>query len=159
MKEPAAIDVSGQIPAFFTIVPQRFHILTLSEYHNFSPVSQQRIAAGIQPYINDYPAGNFSFPGLDAFPNLIVGFGEGNGVQLGPDPNAPQFGAQDFYQVVDNIGWIKGDHNFKFERRLPLLHFATGLHATRSWRLRLPSFDGYFTDQVPDYPRNARSAI
>ena len=144
-------DVSGQIPAFFTIVPQRFHILTLSEYHNFSTYLNNELRLGFNRYFNDYPAGNFSFPGLDAYPNLIVGFGEGNGVQLGPDPNAPQFGAQDFYQVVDNISWIKGDHNFKLGGEYRYYISPQGFTQRVRGDYDYTSFDGYFTDQVPDY--------
>ena len=69
---------------------------------------------GFNRSTQDYPTSNSSFPGLDAFPNLIVGFGESAGVQIGADPNAPQFGIQNFYQFADNISWVKGRHNFKF---------------------------------------------
>ncbi len=146
-----ANDIFGQIPAFYTVVPQRFHILTLSEYHNFSTYLNNELRLGFNRYFNDYPAGNFSFTGLDAYPNLIVGFGEGNGVQLGPDPNAPQFGSQDFYQVVDNISWIKGDHNFKFGAEYRYYISPQGFTQRVRGDYDYTSFDGYFTDQVPDY--------
>jgi len=35
-------------------------------------------------------------------------------LQLGPNPNFPQGGTQNTYQVTDNISWVKGRHNFKF---------------------------------------------
>ena len=60
----------------------------------------------------NYPAGNAVFPGLGTFPNLNIN--EFNGIQLGPDPNAPQFGIQNLYQFVDNVSWVKGKHTFKF---------------------------------------------
>ena len=35
-------------------------------------------------------------------------------MNIGPDPNAPQFTIQNTYQVVDNVNWVKGKHSFKF---------------------------------------------
>ena len=37
-----------------------------------------------------------------------------SGIQIGPDPNAPQETIQNTYQGVDNLTWVKGKHNFKF---------------------------------------------
>ena len=37
-----------------------------------------------------------------------------NGVQLGPDRNAPQETIQNLYQFVDNVSWVKGKHNIRF---------------------------------------------
>jgi hypothetical protein len=145
------IDVSGQIPTFWTSVPYRYHIFTLSEYHTFSPNLTNELRVGFNRSTNDYPGGNFSFPGLDAFPNLIVGFGEGNGVQLGADPNAPQFGSQNFYQAVDNIGWVKGRHNLKFGGEFREYISPQGFTQRQRGDYDYLSFDGYFTDQVPDY--------
>ncbi|HEV2470154.1 MAG TPA: TonB-dependent receptor [Candidatus Sulfotelmatobacter sp.] len=145
------IDYSGQIPAFWTIYPQRYHIFTLSEYHTFTPFLSNEVRLGFNRNSNNYPAGNFSFPGLDAYPNLIVGFGEGNGVQLGPDPNAPQFGYQDFYQVVDNVSWIKGKHNFKFGAEYREYISPQGFTQRVRGDYDYTTFNLYFTDQVPDY--------
>ena len=58
------------------------------------------------------PVGNFQFPGLDVFPNITIE--EDLNLQLGPYDNAPQSGAQNTYQVVDNLNWTKGGHTFKF---------------------------------------------
>src|SRR5204863_7311616 len=62
-------------------------------------------------FSNIVDAGNFSFPGLDAFPNLTFG---DLSLQLGPDPNGPQFTIQNLYQATDNVSWIHGNHSFKF---------------------------------------------
>ncbi len=58
-----------------------------------------------------FTAGNFSFPGLASFPNLTFDDTEN---QIGPDPNAPQFGIQNVYQATENIVWVKGKHTMKF---------------------------------------------
>lgn len=145
------IDTSGQIPDFWLPVPYRYHIFTFSEYHTFNPNLTNEVRVGFNRSTNNYPGGTFPFPGLDAFPNLIVGFGEGNGVQLGADPNAPQFGSQNFYQVVDNIGWVKGRHNFKFGAEFREYISPQGFTQRQRGDYDYLSFDGYFTDQVPDY--------
>jgi hypothetical protein len=35
-------------------------------------------------------------------------------LNIGPDPNAPQAGIQNVYQLADNVSWTKGRHDFKF---------------------------------------------
>lgn len=142
---------AAQIPGFWLPVPIRYHIFTLSEYHTFNPNLTNEFRVGFNRTTNNYPGGKFAFPGLDAFPNLAVGFGEGNGVQLGVDPNSPQFGAQNFYQTVDNLSWVKGRHNFKFGGEFREYISPQGFTQRQRGDYEYTSFDGYFTDQVPDY--------
>ena len=143
------LDVSGQIPEFWTVVPTRNEIITASEYHTFSPSLSNEVRIGFNRNTQTFPTSNSSFPGLDAFPNLIVY--EGAGVQIGADPNAPQFGVQDFYQVVDNLSWLKGKHNFKFGGEFREYISPQGFTQRVRGDYNYTSFNGYFTDQVPDY--------
>ncbi len=46
------------------------------------------------------------------FPNITL-FDLGNGLNIGPDGNAPQFTIQNFYQFVDNVSIVKGKHTLK----------------------------------------------
>jgi hypothetical protein len=48
---------------------------------------------------------------LDAFPNLTI---DDMGVNIGPNPNAPQYTIQNMYQGSDNLTWIKGAHTLTF---------------------------------------------
>ena len=146
------IDISGQIPAFWTPLPQKFHVFTFSEYHNFSPNLTNEVRVGFNRFSQTYTDGGFSYPGLDSFPNLYVGIGEVNaGPQLGPDPNAPQFTVQNFYQIVDNVSWIKGNHNFKFGAQYGEYISPQGFTQRKRGDYDYLTFEGYFTDQVPDY--------
>lgn len=145
------IDVAGQIPTFWTNIPTKYDLFTLSEFHTFRPNLSNEIRLGFNYNGQTIPAGNFSFPGLNAFPNLIIGFFEGNGVQIGPDGNAPQFGFQDFYQVVDNVSWVKGRHNFKFGGEYRQYISPQGFTQRVRGDYDYTSFNQYFTDQVPDY--------
>lgn len=146
------IDIAGQIPTFWTPLPQRFHVFTLSEYHNFSPNLTNEVRVGFNRFSQTFTDGGFSYPGLDSFPNLIVGFGEVNdGPQIGADPNAPQFAVQNFYQIVDNVSWIKGNHNFKFGAQLGEYISPQGFTQRKRGDYDYLTYEGFFTDQVPDY--------
>lgn len=105
------IDTAAQLPVFYTTSPTTYYIGTFSEYHNFTPNLTNELRLGYNRYNNTTPAGNFQYPGLDSFPNIQV---SDLNLQIGPDPNAPQFTIQNTYQLVDNVSWIKGRHTFKF---------------------------------------------
>ena len=105
-------DTSASLPTFWTTLPQRFWVVTLSEYHNFGTNVNNEFRFGYNRYSQFYPVGNQIFPGLGTFPNLQ--FYELRNLQLGPDPNAPQTTVQNLYQMVDNVSWVKGKHNFRF---------------------------------------------
>ncbi len=105
-------DTGAQIPTFFTTLPVRFHLFTLSEYHTFSPSVSNEFRLGFNRFAQVFTVPDIQFPGLAMFPNLT--FDDLNSVDVGPDPNAPQGTVQNTYQVVDNLSWVKGKHNLKF---------------------------------------------
>jgi hypothetical protein len=106
------IDIAAQLPAFFLTRPENRYLATVAEYHTFSPSVTNEFRLGYNRFTQPIPAGNFSFPGLNTFPNLTVD--ELGGLQLGPNPNAPQSTVQNLYQGTDNITWVKGNHTLKF---------------------------------------------
>ena len=108
------IDQSANLAAFYTVEPFRYHLFTLGEYHSFSSSVLNEFRIGYNRYYNILPDGGFKYPGLDAFPNIQLFDLGGNGLQLGPDSQAPQFTIQNTYQFVDNISWTRGAHTFKF---------------------------------------------
>ena len=95
------IDTNANLPVFYLSRPFKFHLVTINEYHTFNSNTQNEFRLGYNRYFNQTPAGNFSFPGLDSFPNLQ--FFDLNGAQIGPDPNAPQFTIQNTYQASDTL--------------------------------------------------------
>jgi hypothetical protein len=106
------IDTQATLPAFYLVQPFRWYLFTLGEYHTFTPAVLNEFRIGFNRYSNTTPTGNFSYPGLDVFPNVLLN--DLGGVNIGPDPNAPQFTIQNLYQAVDNVTWTKGAHAFKF---------------------------------------------
>jgi hypothetical protein len=107
------IDTAAELPAFFQPLPFRYHLLALSEFHNFTPNLINEARIGFNRYYNSTPSGNYSFPGLDSFPTFTFQL-DMDYLPLGPDGNAPQSTVQNLYQVTDNISWVKGKHSLKF---------------------------------------------
>ncbi len=112
LNRTGGVNTGAQLPVFYTIVPVNDYLITLSEYHNFTPNVVNELRLGYNRNSQTEGAGDFKFPGLDQFPNLV--FGDLGGVQLGPNGNFPQFGYQNTYQLNDNVTMTKGAHSFKF---------------------------------------------
>jgi len=105
-------DTAANLPVFFTTQPNKYHLFALSEYHTFTSNLTNEFRIGFNRFSNVIGAGNFTYPGLDQFPNLQ--FYDQGFISIGPDGNAPQFTIQNLYQATDNIGYVKGKHDFKF---------------------------------------------
>jgi Carboxypeptidase regulatory-like domain len=107
------IDTSAALPAFFLALPHIYHLIALSEYHDFTPNFINEVRVGFNRYYNITPAGSTTFgTGVVGFPNLT--YEDQGATNLGPDPNAPQSTIQNLYQLTDNVSYIHGKHTFKF---------------------------------------------
>lgn len=106
------LDNAAQLGTFFAPYSITFALVNVSEYHTFSPNVTNEFRLGFNRFNENIPAGNFNYPGLDVFPNITL-FDLGNGLNVGPDGNAPQFTIQNFYQIVNNVSFVKGKHTFK----------------------------------------------
>ncbi len=141
------LDNTASLPAFWTTLPQRFYLVTLAEYHTFSPNVTNEFRIGFNRFTQYYVVGNFKFPGLDVIPNIDL---DDLGVSLGPDGSAPQYGIQNTYQLVDNLSWTKGKHAFKFgfdgRRAISPQHFIQRERGEYEYS----NLQDYLTDQVPD---------
>jgi hypothetical protein len=109
----AALDTAAQLPEFFTPLVQPFHLATISEYHNFTPSVTNEFRVGFNRFAQTFVVGNQTFlPTLDAFPNITIN--DLGDLNVGPDPNAPQYAIQNTYQAVDNLTWVKGPNTLTF---------------------------------------------
>ncbi len=105
-------DANGFPAVFFGINPTNSYLVTLSEYHTFTPTLTNEFRLGFNRSSQHITVfGNQSFSGLDQFPNIDVY--ELN-AGYGPDSGAPQFTIQNLYQLTDNLSWTKGKHSLKF---------------------------------------------
>ncbi len=106
------ITTSPNLPAFSNNRTIRQRLLTLSQFHTFRPTLFNEFRVSYSRYADSIPAGDFQYPGLDVFPNITIE--QDLNLQLGPFDGAPQGGTQNTYQLVNNMTWVKGKHNFKF---------------------------------------------
>ena len=108
-----AIDNTPNLPVFYTSLEQPFHLINISEYHTFSPTISNEFRVGYNRWAYNYTVPNLTFASnLDQFPNITID--ELNNINVGPDPNAPQYSVQNTYQATDNLTWVKGAHTLKF---------------------------------------------
>ena len=108
----SGISTAANLPVFYTPLPNKFHLVAISEYHTFRANLTNELRLGFNRFAQTVTAGNFAFPGLDSFSNLV--FKDLNSLQLGPNPNAPQGTIQNTYSAAEAITWTKGAHTLKF---------------------------------------------
>jgi hypothetical protein len=142
------LDNLANLPAFWTTLPQRFWLTSLSEFHNFTPNVTNELRLAYNRFTQYYLLPNFQFPGLDKFPNITID--NDLALQIGPDSNAPQFTVQNTYQLVENINWTTGKHTFKFgfdgRKLISPQHFIQRERGDYNW----PDLQSYLLDLVPD---------
>src|SRR5262249_32764714 len=105
------IETEVQLPSFFSPVRYSAHLASLSEFHTFAPNLTNELRLAYSRRVEDRPAGNQRFPGLDAFPNLTF---DDLSLGIGPYGQYPQGSRNNTFQLVDNINWVKGRHSLKF---------------------------------------------
>ena len=107
----ADIDNAANLPVFFVALPSKQRLFSYTLIHNFSDklINETRLA--FRRSSQNFPVPGINFPGLSVFPNITL---DDLGLNIGPDQNAPQFGIENNYQIVNNLTWLRGNHTFKF---------------------------------------------
>lgn len=144
----AQIDTAANLPVFYTFNNNTYHVATLSEYHNFTPTLTNELRFGYNRLNQPVSAGNFSFPGLDAFPNLSF---NDLGLDIGPNDNAPQTTIQNTYQLQDNVTWVAGKHTIQggFDGRRAISPQTFTQRSRGDYIYN--SLDVFLKDLTPDY--------
>jgi hypothetical protein len=106
----AGIDTNAQLPVFYTAIPDNRHLFSLAEFHTFNATSLNEFRVSYSRKNNNYPVGDFKFPGLDQFPNLT--FDDLN-LQVGPDSSTPQGYIQGQLEATDNFTKTFARHTIK----------------------------------------------
>ncbi len=106
------IDNVANLPAFFLPRPVRQNLIAISQFHTFSTTMLNELRLGYNRYTSVTSAGDFKFPGLDQFPNLLIQ--QDLNLQIGPNQNAPQATKQNTYQLSENLTWFRNKHELKF---------------------------------------------
>ena len=107
----ADIDNRANLPVFFIPIPSKQRLFSYTLIHNFSASLINETRGAFRRSSQNFPVPNITFPGLNVFPNVTL---DDLGLNIGPDPNAPQFGIENNYQLVDNLTWLRGNHTLKF---------------------------------------------
>src|SRR5262249_898161 len=100
------------LSAFFLLRPIRTTLISISQFHTFSPSIANELRLAFNRYTSTTIAGDFKYPGLDVFPNLQIQ--QDLNLQIGPNPSSPQATIQNTYQLSDNLSWFKNKHDLKF---------------------------------------------
>jgi len=106
-----AIDTAASLPQFFQLTPTDTRLFSYTLLHSFTPTLTNETRLAYRRLNSNLPSGSFSYPGLDQFPNIGL---NDLGLNIGPDGNAPQFGIENNYQLVDTVAWQHRSHSFKF---------------------------------------------
>ena len=148
LNRTGSIDTAGFPAAFFQTVPANAYIVTFSEFHTFGPALVNEFRLGYNRDSSVDSVGSQKFPGLDAFPNIVI---YELGVEIGPDPNAPQGGIQNQYQLTDSLSWTKGSHTLKFGfdgwKQISPQFFTQRSRGDYEWSY----LSDYLFDYNPDY--------
>jgi hypothetical protein len=104
------LDFIAALPVFFAPSPNINNSLSISEFHNFSPSLENELRVSYSRNNQNIGAGDFKYPGLDAFPNIAI---DDLQLQIGPDPNTPTGSIENLSQLQENLTKTWGRHTFK----------------------------------------------
>ena len=104
------LDAIANLPVFFEPSPNVNNSVSVSEFHNFSPSLENELRVSFSRNNANITAGDFKFPGLDAFPNISI---DDLGLQIGPDPNTPSGSIENLSTLQDNLTKTFGRHTLK----------------------------------------------
>jgi hypothetical protein len=104
------LDFNAALPVFYQPSPVTNNSISVSEFHNFSASMENELRLSYVRNNANTPAGNFTFPGLDAFPNIAL---DDLQLQIGPDPNTPSGNIENLSQLQENLTKTSGRHTFK----------------------------------------------
>lgn len=142
-----ALDNAANLPTFWTTLPQRYYLVTIADIHTFSPNLTNEFRLGFNRFSQFYTTPNVTWPGLDMFPNIQ--FDNDLGLQLGPDPNAPQYTVQNTYELVDNVTWTKSKHTLKFGADIRDVISPQQFIQRMRGDYNYATIEGFLLDQVP----------
>lgn len=107
----SGINTTAVLPVFYVPQPNDTYMLSLSEFHTFSPTWQNEFRAAFSRNVQKVPAPTQTFPGLNAFPNLDL---DALNLQIGGGQDEPSGFIQNVFEAQDSVTKVWGRHTFKF---------------------------------------------
>lgn len=106
------IDNVPNLPVFFVLQPNENRLFSYTLTHNFSSNVTNETRLAYRRSVSDSPVAPVTFPGLGGvFPNIEL---RDLGLNVGPNPNFPQSGIENNYQLINNLSILAGNNSFKF---------------------------------------------
>ena len=105
------IDAQPILPAFYVSQPNNTYMLSLSEFHSFSPTWQNEFRGAFTRNVQQVPISSQTFPGLNVFPDLDI---DPLQLQIGGGQTVPSGSIQNLFEVQDSMTKVWGRHTFKF---------------------------------------------
>ena len=102
------LQLPASLPAFNVNSPNNNYLLSVSEFHNFTPTLQNEFRSSFSRNVNYLGLPNIKFPGLDVFPVITI---DNLGATMGPV--GPQGSIQNLFQAQDNLSKVLGRHTIK----------------------------------------------
>jgi hypothetical protein len=148
LNNQSLIDNTATLPVFFTLLPIKGRLFSYTLTHSFTPTVTNETRLAYRRFFQVFQVPNISFPGLDQFPNIGL---RDLGVDIGPNPNAPQFTIENNYQIVDNLTWSRGAHSIKFGGDFRKLISPQSFVQRQRGDYQYNSTDLFLRDIAPDF--------
>ncbi|MDP9113908.1 MAG: carboxypeptidase-like regulatory domain-containing protein, partial [Acidobacteriota bacterium] len=136
-----------ELAAFFQSRDIGRHLFMLEELHSFTPSLLNELRLGYTRMNDNIPSGNYSYPGLTAFPNIVI---QDLSLQIGPYSASPQSYVLNSYQLIDNVTWTKGRHTLKFgaegRKYISSIRLPSAVRGDYEYR----TLQRFLLDQSPD---------
>lgn len=146
------IDPTANIPTFFTPIKLSNHLANLTWFRSITPGLTNELRLGYNRRVDDRPAGDFQFPGLDAFPNLQF---NDLGLIVGPRGTYPQSTRSNTFQLSNNVNWITGRHTFKFGYDGRKLNSSNFFVQRNRGDYQYNSLERYLLDITPEFAQRS----
>jgi Carboxypeptidase regulatory-like domain/TonB-dependent Receptor Plug Domain len=134
------------LPQFFVNSPNNNYLLSISEFHNFTPTLQNEFRSSFSRNVNSLPVPGITFPGLNVFP--VIQIDELNGIALGPD--GPSGSIQNLFQLQDNLSKIWGRHSIKIGYHFTDVILTNYFIQRVLGNYEYSTFEQYLKDLTPD---------
>jgi hypothetical protein len=107
----SGIDAQPVLPAFYVSAPNNTYMLTMSEFHSFSPTLQNEFRSSFSRNFQQTGTGPQTFPGMSVFPDLDL---DELNLVIGGGQTEPSGSIQNLFQAQDSATKIWGRHTIKF---------------------------------------------
>jgi hypothetical protein len=142
------IDTAATFPVFFQLLPFDTRLFSYTLTHSFTSKLNNETRLAYRRSNSTTSVGSAQYPGLDQFPNIGL---RNLGVNIGPDPNAPQFGVENNYQFVNNLSYLFGNHSTKYGVDLRKIISPQSFVQRQRGDYQYNSADLFLRDLSPDF--------